>query len=74
MNDNSTYYTDLITRYFSGEIAEDELRLLSDWMKTDPENEETFRQYQKTWQLVEKQKNHSTVNLDQEPTTIPQAK
>jgi len=66
MNDNSTYYTDLITRYFSGEIAEDELRLLSDWMKTDPENEETFRQYQKTWQLVEKQKNHSTVNLDQE--------
>jgi transmembrane sensor len=66
MNDNSTYYTDLITRYFSGEITEDELRLLSDWLKADPENEEIFRQYQKTWQLVEKQKIHSILNLDQE--------
>jgi transmembrane sensor len=66
MNDNSTYYTDLITRYFSGEIAEDELRLLSGWLKTDPENEEIFRQYQKTWQLIEKQKIQSTVNHDQE--------
>jgi transmembrane sensor len=66
MNDNSTYYTDLITRYFSGEITEDELRLLSGWLKADPENEEIFRQYQKTWQLIEKQKIQSTVNQDQE--------
>ena len=66
MNDNSTYYTDLITRYFSGEITEEELRLLSDWLKSDPENEETFREYQKTWQLVEKQNIHSKVNTDQE--------
>jgi len=66
MNDNSTYYTDLITRYFSGEIAEDELRLLSDWMKTDPQHLETFRQYQKTWQLIEKQNIQSKVDTDQE--------
>jgi ferric-dicitrate binding protein FerR (iron transport regulator) len=66
MNENSTYYTDLITRYFSGEISEDELRLLSDWLKTDAQNVETFRQYQKTWQLIEKQKIHSYINLDQE--------
>jgi transmembrane sensor len=70
MNENSTYYTDLITRYFSGEIAEDELHLLSGWMKADPENEKTFSQYQKTWQLIEKQKIHSTVNLDQEWTDL----
>ena len=66
MNDNSTYYTDLITRYFSGEITEDELRLLSDWLKNDPQNSETFRQYQKTWRLVEKQNIQSSINIDEE--------
>jgi len=66
MNDNSTYYTDLIARYFSGETTEDELRLLSDWLKADPQHEELFTQFRKTWQLVEKQKIHSSLNMDQE--------
>jgi len=66
MNDNSTYYHDLITRYFSGEIREDELRLLSDWMKADPEHEELFKEYRKTWELIEKQKISSAVNTDEE--------
>jgi len=66
MNENSTYYTDLILRYFSGEITEDELRLLSEWMKADAKNEELFTQYRKTWDLIEKQKIYSTINLDQE--------
>ena len=66
MEENSTYYTDLLTRYFSGEIQGDDLRLLSDWLKEDPKNEETFKQYQKTWQLVEKQHSHSTINVYQE--------
>lgn len=66
MNDNSTYYIDLITRYFSGEIAGDELRLLSDWLKAGDENKEIFRQYQQTWNLIEKQNVSQTVNLDNE--------
>jgi len=66
MNHNSTYYTDLITRYFSGEITEEELRLLSGWMKTDPQHEDLFRQYMKTWQLIEAQNIQATVNTDQE--------
>ncbi|MEI8046121.1 MAG: FecR domain-containing protein [Bacteroidota bacterium] len=66
MNDNSTYYTSLITRYFSGEITDDELRLLSDWLKEDTEHTEIFRQYQKTWQLIEKQSIQSSVITDQE--------
>jgi transmembrane sensor len=70
MNDNSTYYTDLISRYFSGEITEKELRLLSDWLKADPENEAIFRQFQKTWQLIEKQKIHLTIDTDQEWNTM----
>jgi len=71
MNDNATYYTDLITRYFSGEIAGDELRLLSNWLKSDPQNEETFRHYQKTWLLVEKQNIHSKINTDHEWDSMP---
>ena len=66
MNDNSTYYVNLITRYFAGETTEDELSVLSDWLKADPKNEELFTQFRKTWQLVEKQKIHSSVNTDQE--------
>lgn len=66
MDENSTYYTDLITRYFSGEITEEELRMLSKWLKADAQNQELFTEFQKTWQLVEKQKIHSSLNLHQE--------
>lgn len=70
MNNNSTYYTDLITRYFSGEITEEELRLLSEWLKADPQHEEAFVQYKKTWQLIERQNIHSSINVDQEWVTM----
>jgi len=66
MKDNPTYYTDLITRYFSGEITEEGLRLLSGWLKTNPQNEELFRQMGKTWQLIEKQKINSSLQVDRE--------
>lgn len=66
MKDNSTYYHDLITRYFSGEIREDELRLLSDWLKEDPDHEALFKEYRKTWELIEKQKISSSVDTDKE--------
>jgi ferric-dicitrate binding protein FerR (iron transport regulator) len=70
MNDHSTYYTDLITRYFSGETTEEELRLLSDWLKADQQNEELFTQFRKTWQLVEKQKIISRIDIDHEWKTM----
>ena len=72
MNDNSTYYNDLITRYFSGEITEDEMRLLSGWLKTDQQNEELFRQYQKTWQLIEAHKLQLAIRMDKEWDSIQQ--
>jgi len=70
MNNNTTYYTDLITRYFSGEIAEDEVRILSDWMKADPLHGELFSQYHKTWMLLEKQKVHSAIDTEVEWITM----
>lgn len=66
MNENSTYYTDLITRYFSGEILGDELVLLSDWLKSDEQNREIFVQHQKTWHLIEKKNIQSTIDVDKE--------
>ncbi len=66
MNDNTTYYTDLITRYFAGEIGEDELRLLSNWLSANPVNEEFFKQYHKTWLLIEKQKVYSSIDMEKE--------
>jgi transmembrane sensor len=66
MNDNATYYTDLITRYFAGEIGEDELRELSDWLAASPENEKFFKQYHKTWLLIEKQKVNSAIDIDKD--------
>jgi len=70
MNENSTYYTDLITRYFSGETSEEELRLLSEWLKADQQNEQLFIQYKNTWQLLEKQKINSSINTDLEWTAL----
>lgn len=66
MNGNTSYYTDLITRYLSGETSEEELRVLSEWLKADPLHEELFTHYRKTWQLVEKQKIYSSVDPDHE--------
>jgi len=66
MNDNSTYYTNLIARYFSGEITEGELRLLSEWIKAEPQHEESFRSFAKTWQLIEKQNILSAVDTNSE--------
>jgi transmembrane sensor len=70
MNGNPTYYTDLIARYFSGETTEGELRLLAEWLKADQHNEDLFTQYRKTWQLIEKQKIHSSLSIDEEWESI----
>jgi len=66
MNNNSAYYSDLITRYFSGETTEEELHVLSEWLKADRQHEVLFSELLKTWQLVEKQKINSTVDSDKE--------
>lgn len=72
MNESTTYYNNLITRYFSGEIQEDELRSLSAWIKANPQNEESFIQYQKTWQLIENHNIQSKIDTDREWKALQQ--
>jgi len=66
MNDNITYYTHLITKHFAGEIGEEELRLLSKWLTASPENENFFKQYHKTWLLIEKQKANESIDIEKD--------
>lgn len=54
MENNSEYYIDLITRYFSNEAKSSENEILAQWLKSDPENLKLFREYQKTFEFIGK--------------------
>ncbi len=70
MENNSTYYIDLITRYFAGEATPDEMLALSGWIKSDPENQKLFEEYQKTWNTVEETTINSSLDIDNEWSKI----
>ncbi len=72
MENESTYYIDLIVRYLAGEAKAEEMRLLSSWLNADPENRNLFSSYQKTWQAIEKHKIEKDVDLDVEWDSMKQ--
>ncbi|MFA4851711.1 MAG: FecR domain-containing protein [Bacteroidales bacterium] len=66
METNSTYYIDLITRYFAGEASAEEMVILFKLLKSDPANQKIFTEYQKTWSVVEKVKINNDIDIDEE--------
>ncbi|MCX6266154.1 MAG: FecR domain-containing protein [Bacteroidetes bacterium] len=70
METNSTYYIDLITRYFYNEATPDEIRELEAWVKADPKNKVTFSEYHKTWKAVENARVESSADIDLEWKTL----
>ncbi len=66
MEPTSTYYIDLIARYFYGEATPDEIHELEAWVKVDPANAAIFSEFQKTWKAVEDTRIAASVNLDDE--------
>jgi transmembrane sensor len=54
MKNNSTYYIDLITSYFSNESTQSDAEILAEWLSRDPENLKIFKEYQKAWEIIEK--------------------
>ena len=66
MATTSTYYIDLITRYFFGEATPDEINELETWVKADPANSILFSEYQKTWKTIENTRIESSIDLDHE--------
>ncbi|MBU2651693.1 MAG: FecR domain-containing protein [Bacteroidetes bacterium] len=66
MKQNDTYYTDLITRYFSGEAGPDEIRELSAWVQSSVENRRVFEEFRKTWELAVWQPDAESVDIERE--------
>lgn len=66
MENNPTYYIEMISRYFSGEITGDELQMLSDWLMADKANKDLFREYQATWKLLTKSGIESKIDIEDE--------
>jgi len=66
MNEPSTYYTDLIARYLSGEAGEGEMRELASWLKESPDNEILFREMSIAANLVDAAAVESIIVTDEE--------
>jgi transmembrane sensor len=70
MENNSTYYIDLISRYFSSEATEKEIFLLLEWVKASSDNKKIFEEYHKTWLNLEKERIEKNIDIDDEWNNI----
>lgn len=66
MDQQSTYYNELIVTYFAGEASEEEIVVLANWIKASNENLRIFEEYKQIWDTVEVDKINSNVNVDEE--------
>ena len=66
MKTDSTYYSDLITKYFSGEATPEEIRELEAWVKADQANREQFQAYHKVWKAVGTNRNSPSLDISSE--------
>jgi transmembrane sensor len=72
MNESAEYYDGLMARYFSGELAGEELRLLSEWVQSDPGHEEHFRKTGQAWRLIEQEKFRKHTSTDRDWNALAQ--
>lgn len=66
MNEQPSYYNDLITRYFSGEATPEEIKELSAWVLSNPENRKLFDEVRKAWELTIQSSINRNTDLDAE--------
>jgi len=66
MENQPAYYTDLITRYFSGEASPEDIRELEAWVSADPENRLLFTRYRDVWKNVIHTTSDTAVDLGHE--------
>jgi len=57
-------YHYLISKFFAGEITDDELNLLKSWLNMDPENKHIFKEENELWQATSIQANAQHFNAD----------
>ena len=66
MPKESTYYEDLMNRYFSGEAGEKEIAELSSWVQKKESNKDVFNQFRKTWHALSEDLVMESIDVDQE--------
>ena len=66
MEDNPSYYQELISKYFAGEASPDEIQLLSVWLSSDIQHQVLFTEQAKTWQAIENIKIENAIDIDAE--------
>jgi transmembrane sensor len=64
MSNDTSYYTDLISRYFFGETDFRENEELASWLKADPANKTLFREYKAAWEKLALSQIESSTDLD----------
>jgi ferric-dicitrate binding protein FerR (iron transport regulator) len=63
-------YHYLISKFFAGEITDDELNLLKSWLNMDPENKRIFKEENELWQASSIHANAEHFNTDTAWNTI----
>ncbi|MFH0895261.1 MAG: FecR domain-containing protein [Bacteroidota bacterium] len=66
MEQENTYYQELIARYFSGEAREKEQAELDAWVRKSPDNLHVFEEYRQTWLLLQQTRVEEQTDVDQE--------
>jgi ferric-dicitrate binding protein FerR (iron transport regulator) len=66
MEEPTTYYNDLISRYFAGEASEQEITDLSLWLQADEAHVELFEGFRKSWLAVERASLERNMDVDAE--------
>lgn len=63
MNQDPTYYENLLNRYFAGEATEAEMADLHAWVKKDPENKKLFEKYVRAWDAANTLAAQKSINI-----------
>lgn len=66
MKTDESTFTDLLTRYFSGEADSEEIKILSGWVQSDPDRRKEFEDFRRTWTLLQEAQIGEAVDADQE--------
>jgi ferric-dicitrate binding protein FerR (iron transport regulator) len=66
MTEESTYYENLMNRYFSGEAGENEIAELSSWLRKSEENRDVFTQFRKVWHAMSEDLIMENIDIDEE--------
>jgi ferric-dicitrate binding protein FerR (iron transport regulator) len=63
-------YPELIIRYLTGEAGTEEIRMLEQWVGSDPAHADLFREYKQSWTLANIDRPNKGIDVDKEWKTL----